>query len=106
MWFYRRMLSVSYVGRVTDEEVLRLIGMKKELPRTINRRQLKLLGHVIRKEALEELSLSGKINEKRARGGQWNIFLRNFNLKPSRHLWDLARDRQQWRDMVRQTPNL
>ena len=53
MWFYRRILRVSCVDRVTDEKVLRLIGMKKELLRTINRRHLKFLGHVIRKEAIK-----------------------------------------------------
>ena len=66
---------------------------------------IKFLGHVDRKEALEEPSVGGNINGKLARGGQRDIFLCSFNIKPPRRLWDLARDRQQWRYMVRQTSN-
>ena len=52
--------------------------MERELLKTISDRQLKFLDHSIRKGMLEDLSLSGKIPEKRARGGQRKTFLDNF----------------------------
>ena len=99
------MLRVSYVDRVTNEEVLRRIGVEKELLHVIETRQMKFLGHVIRKEALEELSLAGKFEGKRARGGQRKQFTNNFELGSARRLWDLAKDREKWQTMVRQTPH-
>ena len=104
MWYYRRMLRISYTEHVSNEEVLQRIGVKRELLLTIKTRQKKFLGHVIRKGAIEDLSLSGRIPGKRARGGQRKTFSDNFDLT-ARHLWDSARNRKEWRKlMVRQTP--
>ena len=75
------MLRISYVDRVKNEEVLQRVKMKRELLHTIRQRQLKFLGHAIRKGALEDLSLSGKIPGKRARGGQRKTFLDNFEFR-------------------------
>ena len=58
MCFFRRILRVSYVDRVTNQEVLERAGIGKQLLQIIDRRQLRFLGHI------EELSLSGKINER------------------------------------------
>ena len=66
---------------------------------------LKFLGHVIRKETLEDLSLAGKFEGKRARGGQRKQFIKHFEFGSARHLWNLARNRTKWRKVVRQTPD-
>ena len=47
-----------------------MIEKKHYLLRTIRKRQLEFLGHVMRKEELENLSVTGKINGKRSRGRQ------------------------------------
>ena len=102
MWFLRRILRVSYVDRVTIQEVLEQAGIERQLLQIFDRWQL--LKHIIRKEVLEELSLSGKINGKRARGRQRKHFLKNFNLGSARNIWNLARNRLEWQKIVRRTP--
>ena len=94
MWFYRRMLRIPYTDHITNEEVLRRVGQDRELLESIRVRQLKFLGHAIRKGSLEDLSLSGKVEGKRARGGQRKTYLDNFNIETRRHLWDKARQRE------------
>ena len=105
MWFLRRMFRVSYVDRVTNEEVLKRARETRALLRTIERRQLSFLGHVIRKEGLEELSLAGKIDGKRARGGQRTTFLQNFTLGNAQALWRKAKNKFEWHSIVCPTPN-
>ena len=56
MWFYRRMLRVSWRDRVTNEEVLR-----RALLRELRGRQMNFLSHVIRSEKTEHLCLTGRI---------------------------------------------
>ena len=75
MWFYRRMLRISWVDRVTNEEVLERVGQGRALLGTIKRRQMEFLGHIIRREKLEHLCLTGMIEGRRARGRQRRKFL-------------------------------
>jgi len=69
----------------------------------IGKRQLKFLGHVIRKNNLEDLSLSGRFEGKRACGRQRITYLGNFKdvgcLNQSRNQWDTARQRINWREL-------
>ena len=105
IWFYRRMLRVSYVDRITNVEVLKRVNMERQLLRAIEQRQLRFLDHNIRTGALEDLSLSGKFEGKRSRGRQQTKFQDNFELGPATRVWNLARNRGQWQTMVRLTPN-
>lgn len=68
MWFLRRILGISYKDKITNVEVLKRTGVKRELISSITSRQLKFLGHVIRKEGTESVSLQGRIKGKRSRG--------------------------------------
>ncbi len=70
MWFLRHMLKVTWYSHTTIEEVLRRAGYEKYLVMTIRRRQLEFFGHVMRKEGLEELFITGKIEGRRNRGRQ------------------------------------
>ena len=58
--------------RVSNERVLETVGMTRSLVVTIGRRQIRFVGHVVRKEGLEKLVLEGKINGKRQRGRRLN----------------------------------
>ena len=51
-------------------EVLRRMGVKKELLYQIKKRQLKFLGRIIRKDGIENKVLTRKIKGTRARGRQ------------------------------------
>ena len=98
MWFYRRMLRISYTAHETNISVLKRVGQKRQLLHTIQERQIKFTGHIIRKGELEDLCLAGKIPGKKARGGQRLLFLKqikdNANLSNPRAIWDAARNRE------------
>ena len=54
--------------RVSNERVLGMAGMTRSLMVTMRRRQLRFVGHVVRKKGFEKLVLEGKISGKRKRG--------------------------------------
>ena len=70
MWCFRRMLKISYLDRVTNEEVLRRAGEKRRLCNNILKSQATFFGHVMRRGKIEHLVTSGKIHGKRSRGRQ------------------------------------
>ena len=55
---YRRKMKISWTEHTTNEEVLRKTGAERSLIKTCRKRQL-FLGHIMRKERLENLSLTG-----------------------------------------------
>ena len=68
MCFYRRMLKILWTDHVTNKEVLKKIGTERKLLPTVRKRQLEFLGHVMRKESVENLMLTGCIEGKKSRG--------------------------------------
>ena len=76
MWFLRRMLRISWTDRITNKVVLGRAGTSRQLIKTIIIRQIRFLGHVMRKELLEYLALTGKIEGRRSRGRQRLTYLR------------------------------
>ncbi|KAG1655749.1 Down syndrome cell adhesion molecule [Nymphon striatum] len=79
MWGFRRIQRISWKARKTNEEVLRQTNQERCMLKKIKQRQYKFMGHVLRKQQLENLSLSGKINGKRTPGTQRKTFLKQFN---------------------------
>jgi len=75
MWFYRRMLKVSWVEKVSNAEVLRRAAVQQDRVLKIIHRQISFIGHVLRKGQLEEAALIGRIKGKRARGRQRGTLL-------------------------------
>jgi len=106
MWFLRRMLSVPWTARENNESILRRMKWKRCLMNTIRYRQLKFLGHIIRKGCLEHLVLSGKINGKKDKGRQRIKYLENMNLWIEKQGYEqidflhAALDRKNWRIML------
>ena len=52
MWFIKRMLRIPWTDNVTNEEIRRG-ELKRELMRSIEKRQLRFLGHILRAQGLE-----------------------------------------------------
>ena len=94
MWFYRRMLRVSYMDRTTNDEVLNRVHQKRQLYCTILARQAKFLAHSMRKGSMENLVLQGRIKGRRARGRQRLTVMDNFPRLPVGEIWKLARERK------------
>ena len=67
MWCYRRMMQMLWVKRISNEQILEMVGMERSLVMTIRKRQLRFVGHVGRKGGLEKLVPEGKIKGKRQR---------------------------------------
>ena len=105
MWFYRRMLKIPWTAHMTNQEVLEKVGCQRELVKLITRRRLQFLGHIIRKDGLEYLMLSGKIEGRRSRGRPRKMFLDNIREElgddwTASGVIHVARDRDRWKTMV------
>jgi len=101
MWSYRRIIRIPWTAHQTNVSVLQRMRQERKLLCCIEQRQLKFLGHVIRKGEFADLALSGRIPGKRARGAQRFTFIHNFKglCKNPGKLWETARNRTQWKNI-------
>ena len=106
MWFLRRIMKISYLDRVTNEEVLRRAGVERELLANITKRQFQFLGHIIRKGTIECISLQGRIDGKRARGRQRTKYMDRIKALCGAiqigEVFNSARNRNRWKFMTAQ----
>ena len=79
MWFYRRILRISYTKHITNEEVLSRMATTRNLIITVRGRQMSFFGHVMRNKEIESFSISGKIEGKRCRGRQRIIYTKSLS---------------------------
>ena len=70
LWFYRRMLKVSWMDKVSNGVVLEKVETCRSLIKMITKRQMSFFGHICRKESSEYLVTTGKFDGKRDRGRQ------------------------------------
>ena len=68
MWFQRRMLRVPWTARMKNVRVFKLAGVRRELLRVVRVRQLRFLGHLVRRNGLEKEALLGRIDGRQVRG--------------------------------------
>ena len=74
----------------------------------IRKKQMRFLGHLMRKDSLENLALTGKIEGKRSRGRQWLLWMANLNEWIGERgvnyqevaLFEKDRDRELWKSMI------
>ena len=52
MWYYRKLLKISWLDKVTNKEVSNLVKEKKSLYATIKGCHYRLIGHTFRHEGL------------------------------------------------------
>ncbi len=103
MWFYRRMLRIPWTAHVTNEEVLRKIGTERKLLPTVRKRQLEFLGHVMRKESLENLTLTGRIEGKKSRGGPRIKYLTSLSTWLAEHVPEGQRRGMKEQELLKRT---
>ena len=65
-----RMQRILWIAKISDECVLRETDTTSSLMRKIRNRQATFFGHVIRREKLEHLVITGMIERKRYWGKQ------------------------------------
>ena len=106
LWCYRRLLKISYMDRVTNEEVMRRVGERRKWSDELAQRKLRFAGHVLRGSGgrLSQLILEGMVDGKRDRGRQrrtWGVDINEWaNSKNLGETKRKAEDRVSWRQMV------
>ena len=105
MWCWRRMQKIAWTERKSNVEVLQSINTERELIKIIRTRQMSFLGHVMRRGELENLSLTGKIEGKRARGRQRDTFMKSLarildGNWTTGSLLQATTDRKRWQSMI------
>lgn len=102
VWFLRRILKVSYTSHTSNNDVFRRMQCRPNMLQKIRHQQLSFLGHVLRKDGLENVVITGRVPGKRSRGRQRATYMTSIGqyleLRPN-DIIQLARDRQRWRDI-------
>ena len=99
MWFYRRLLSVQWQDKRTNESVLEELSTSRGLLLEINKRRMKYIGHANRnpRTDLMAIVLQGRIEGRRNRGRPPTSLMNNITASSGLSLSDVvhrSRDRQ------------
>ena len=98
------MLRIPWTDKVSTCEVFRRAGVGKGLMQDMIPRQMTFLGHVIRKDELEKVVLTGYVEGTRDRRKQREAFLtylsKHKGIKPSEIIRE-AIDRDMWIQLCR-----
>ena len=106
MWCYRRMLKISWMDKITNEEVLSRVHEDTHFMRNMMKRKLEYAGHVMRGSSGEThlCILEGKEEGMRARGRprrNWmNDILEWMEVASYGEVKRAAEDKLRWRSMV------
>ena len=103
MWFYRRLLSVSWTQKRMNGGILEELGQKRQLSELVIRRKLIYFGHAYwhQESGLMKLMFQGKVQWRRGRGCPWTNYISNVTSWigcNSEHLFKLSHDRERWRE--------
>ena len=71
----RRILRISWTDKVTNEDVLHQAIVDRKLLNDILSKQMKLFGHVVRTEEMENMVVTGFVEGKRAQWHQRETYL-------------------------------
>ena len=106
MWCYRRMERISWTEHKTNDAVLIQVGETRKLLRSIQRKRLSYLGHVLRHDNLVHRIVEGRLEGKRGRGRPRNNFVaqacKGASVATYSDLKSATQDRHKWRDILRQ----
>ena len=71
LWYWRRLLRVSWTARRTNQSILKKISPKYSLKGLMLKLKLQYFGHLMRRaDSLEKTLMLGKIEGRRRRGQQ------------------------------------
>lgn len=89
----------------TNEVVLEMDGVERELVFSVRGRQMSFLGHVIRRQELEQFSRTGKMEDRKSRGRPTQKYLDGLvrlagGRMSAAQLLQLTMRRRKWRFMV------
>ena len=104
MWFYRRLLRVSWKERRTNDSILKELGRDRKLLTIICQKKLKYVGHASRNTQTDLMKtvLQGKVQSKRKQGrpaASYISSLKSIGLT-QQIISKESRDREGWRRIV------
>ena len=67
MWCYRRMMKIKWIDRITNEEVLKRIGERRTLWKSLRKRRDQMMGHTLILGELLRNILEWEVGKKRGR---------------------------------------
>ena len=101
IWCWRVMLRVRWTESRSNVNILEAIGSRRELLVVLRKRHMSFLGHVIRADGLENLTMTGKIACSRERGRLRKKYLDTVRELiggvTTQQILNKMRDRDQWR---------
>ena len=106
LWCYRRILRISYVDHVSNEEVLRRMGTGMTFLNRMKAKKIRYAGHIMRGSggSRSVLVLEGKFEGKRAQGRPRRIWTNDVTewtkLKDYAEMKRTACDREMWRSIA------
>jgi DNA-binding protein YbaB len=103
MWIWRRLERVSWMEKITNEEVLTMVNETRCLMRTIFKRKKNWMGHVLRGEGLLRDVLEGRMLGKRPRGRPRIGMLEEIMEGSFEKMKRRAEGREEWRNWVPRT---
>ena len=75
MWFLRRMQKISWKEKKSNEEIVKSTIGSRNLLAKVMQRQTSFFGHIMRKQGIEQVVTTCKIDGKRKRGRRPTQFL-------------------------------
>ena len=104
MWYWRRMMRIPWKARLTNEEVLQMVGEGRQMMTAIRKRQLGYVGHMIRENGVEKNCLLGMVEGTRSVGRQRMKYLDSLRgdigIRRTELLVRIAEDRSRWRSII------
>ena len=106
MWFYRRMLRISWKEKRTNKSILEELKTKRALLETVKTRKLNFFGHASRNKRCRLVKdvIQGKMEGKRGRGRPRSSYMSNiqdWSEMTGRSTFEAAEDRTEWRKTVK-----
>ena len=105
MWYWRRMLRISWFMKRSNISVLEEIQPKRRLLSHVQSQMMKYFGHIARRggDSLEKVIIQGCVEGRRKPGRprtRWIDQIKSMVGCPLHELYNRVQDRQRWCDVV------